>query len=138
MTDFEYAGKRYPLVEPDDWMLSETREVDHWIGGQLGYADSGLLTRYACLAAVSIARIEQATSITAWLNMNTNRTVAGIVQQLEDAAEAEQAGDEVLSPTNAGSGPSWPPAEPSSTSSKPSGGSRRSSATSSTPGAGTA
>ena len=113
MHTFELGGKTYDLIDLDDWYLTESRDVDHWIG-ESGIAGSGRLSRIACQAAVSIARVDKGVTIRDWLDKQTNRVIGAIYEQVQAQVEAELAAEEaeklaleasgvVLSPSHAGS-----------------------------------
>lgn len=129
MATFDWNGKSYEVIEDDDWLLKETREVERWIGNS-GMAEQGIVTRFAVIGAVSIARVEPEISITSWLDAQTNRALQPLIVAIqaevaaEEKAKADQAAaDAVLSPTPAGSEPSQLPASPSMSSSSSDGGS---------------
>jgi hypothetical protein len=146
---FTFEGRTFDLLDDDqDWMITETRDVDRWIGGG-GLLGSGVFTQLACQAAVSIARVRDDLTIRGWLDSQTNRVIGDIFEQVQAQIQAENTARQaeeaklvlegvVLSPSSGGPAQQQPKASRSSTSSKRAGGSPRSSATASTPATGPA
>ncbi len=131
---FQIGGTTYTLIDDDDWLVKETRDIDQWIGLN-GLIGSGIFTRIACQAAVSIARVDKDVTIKGWLDTASNRDLREIIEQIEaqhaERAAAKEAAEKqrviegvVLSPSNGGPEPRKPRASRSSTSSRRAGGSQ--------------
>jgi hypothetical protein len=108
MDTFKFGGQDVPIVQIDDWLLTETRAVQRWLGDD--FMESGTFMQTALVGAVSVARHISTWTISGVLDSMTNADVMAMVEEVakrtaEASAESLEVVDEFASPTSAAEQP---------------------------------
>lgn len=117
---FKFGDYDVPMIPPEEWMLSETRAVQRWLGE--GIETQGSFMQASAAIAVSVARRIPTWTVQSFFDSHSNGDIVAIIEQLKAAAEdeapaIEQGGDddEFASPTPAAAQHDAPAASPRST-----------------------